>query len=140
MAAITRIDVQLKTGTRNGAGTDGDVYIRICGREFYVDSAIDDFQPNPEPHTYTFGAGANVNFASDNDPRSPYQLLTENLDRFPVSLRFSPTSRSDNWNLESVNVIVNPGPGQVHYQALGGSNNLWLGTHSGLECDLVKLR
>jgi hypothetical protein len=139
MAAITRIDVVLKTGGRTGASTDGDVYIRICGREFYLDSAIDDFQQGSPARTYTLGAGTNVNFASTNDPRSPYQLLTERLDRFPVNLRFAPVSRGDNWNLESVTVTVNPGPGQVQYQALGGTDHLWLGVHSGLYCDLVKL-
>jgi hypothetical protein len=139
MAAITRIDVQLKTGNRSGAGTDGDVYIRICGREFYVDSAINDFEQGAD-RTYTLGTGANVNFPSDNDPHSPYQLHTENLDRFPVNLRFNPVDRNDNWNLESVTVTVNPGPGQVQYQALGGSDNLVLGIHSGLVCDLARLR
>jgi len=138
MAAITRIDVRLVTGNRAGAGTDGDIYIRICGREFYIDSAVNDFEQGSD-RTYTFGVGANVNFASTNDPRSPYQLLTERLDRFPVNLRFAPQNRDDNWNLESVTVTVNPGAGQVQYQALGGSDNLWLGTHSGLFCDLVKL-
>ena len=138
MAAITRIDVRLITGNRSGAGTDGDIYIRIGGREFYLDSAIDDFEQGSD-RTYTFGVGANVNFAATNDPRSPYQLLTERLDRFPVNLRFAPQNRDDNWNLESVTVTVNPGPGQVQYQALGGSDNLWLGIHSGLHCDLVKL-
>ncbi len=137
MPAITRIDVVLKTGARSGAGTDGDVYIGIGGREFYVDSAINDFEQGITT-PYAFGTGANVNFAANNNPASPYQLLTENLERFPVYVRFEPDDRNDNWNLESVTVTVNPGPGQVQYQALGGSNHLWLGVHAGLYCYLLR--
>src|SRR5262245_55939180 len=55
MAAITRIDVRLKTGDLSG--TDGDVYIRIGGREFYIDSENDDFERNSD-RTYTLGEGA----------------------------------------------------------------------------------
>jgi hypothetical protein len=138
MAAITRIDVRLKTSARSGAGTDGDVYIGIDGREFYIDSAIDDFEQGGD-RTYTFGDGANVNFASSNNPVSPYQLLTEKLDHSPVYVRFSPQNRGDNWDMESVTVTVNPGPKQVQYQALGGSDHLSLGVHSGLYCSLFKL-
>lgn len=143
MAAITRIDVRIKTG-RGGklAGTDGDVYIRIGGREFFVDSEADDFEQGSD-RTYTFGEGANVRFAALNDPRSPYQLLTENLNRFPINLRFVPgpssLAQEDVWILESITVTVNPGTGQVQYQALGGSDNLVLGKRAGLYCDLVRL-
>jgi hypothetical protein len=136
MAAITRIDVRLKTGDLSG--TDGDVYLRIGGREFYIDSANDDFERNSD-RTYTLGEGANVSARPANDPRSPFQLLTESLDRFPVHVRFAPKSRADDWHLESVTVTVNPGPGQVQYQALGGRDSLLLGNHSGLHCDLIKI-
>lgn len=140
MANITRIDVELKTGNRSGAGTDGDIYLGIGGREFYLDSQgdFDDFRPDTDK-TYTFGAGANVKFADKNDPRSPAQLLTERLDRFPVYVRFNPENRDDNWNLESITATINPGPNQIRYQALGGSDNLWMGTHSALYCGLLKL-
>ena len=143
MAAITRIDVRIKTG-RGGklAGTDGDVYIRIGGREFFVDSAADDFEQGSD-RTYTFGEGANVRDAALNDPRSPYQLLTENLNRFPINIRFVPgpgsLAQEDVWILESITVTVNPGTGQVQFQALGGSDNLVLGKRAGLYCDLVRL-
>ena len=143
MAAITRIDVRIRTG-RGGslAGTDGDVYIRIGGREFFVDSAADDFEQGSD-RTYTFGEGANVRDAALNDPRSPYQLLTENLNRFPINLRFLPgpgsLAQEDVWILESITVTVNPGTGQVQFQALGGSDNLVLGKRAGLYCDLVRL-
>jgi hypothetical protein len=72
----------------------------------------------------------------NNDPRSPYKLFAENLDKFPTYIRFAPEGNDDNWNLESVTVIV--GNGEAQYQALGGSDNLWLGRSSGLYCYLFK--
>ena len=144
MTTITRIDVRIKTGNRSRAGTDGDVYLRIGGREFYIDSEADDFEEGSD-RVYTLGEGANVQSAQLNDPRSPYQLRTENLDRFPVHIRFAPgdpeglAQQDDAWDLESVTVTVNPGPAQVQYQALGGLDHLTLGRHSGLYCDLLRL-
>lgn len=143
MTTITRIDAQLKTGSRVGAGTDGDVYLGIGGREFFIDSAVDDFEAGAD-RVYTFGAGSNVSQAFRNDPRSPYQLLTENLGRFPVYVRFVPGAvqgpgREDDWNLESITVTVNPGAGQFQFQALGGSDHLILSRQSGLSCHLVRL-
>jgi len=137
MAAITRIDVRLKTGFADGASTDGDVYLSIGGREFSLDSADNDFQAKSD-RTYTLGTGANVQNASDNNPSKPFQLRTENLDRFPVYLRFAPQNRDDKWNVGFVSAVVNPGPQQVQFQALGGNDNLWLGTHAGLTCHLAK--
>lgn len=139
MAAITKIEVRLKTGNRSGASTDGDVYLRIGGREFFLDAAgdHDDFQQNQDI-TYVLGAGSSINHATRNDPRTPFALHTESLGHFPVSIRFQPENRTDEWNLEGITVTVNPGQGQVQYQALGGTDNLWFGTHSSLVCDLVR--
>jgi hypothetical protein len=137
MANITRIDAQIKTTGSGGAGTDGDVYLAIGGREFYIDSDSEDFDANGN-RTYTFGNGANVKFANTNNPSTPFQLLTEDLNRYPVYLRFHPRDRDDNWNLSEVDVKVNPGPGEVRFRALAGNNNLWLGTHSGLYCYLTR--
>jgi hypothetical protein len=47
MAALEKISVQIRTGNREGGGTDGDIYIGICGREFFLDSrrsSTDDFE------------------------------------------------------------------------------------------------
>lgn len=139
MPNIARIDAVVRTGDRSGAGTDGDIYLGIAGREFMLDSAIDDFERN-STRTYvispTAGPGSSINNPATNNPVTPYQLVTENIDRFPAYIRFQPTGRDDNWNLESVTVTVNPGPNQRQLQALGGSNHLWLGVHSGLYCYL----
>src|SRR3954469_4107763 len=86
MANITTIQFALQTADVAGAGTDGDVYLGFCGREFSVDTSADDFERDSS-RTYPFGEGANVQHAGQNDPRLP-QLRTENIDRFPVYVRF----------------------------------------------------
>jgi hypothetical protein len=129
MANISRIDVRIATGNRSGAGTDGYIYLGVCGREFHVDSAQNDFERGTD-RTYTLGVGANVTDKEFNDPRSP-QLDTASLDRFPVYLRFEPKGDNADWNLERVDVTVNPGGSQVKYTTLAGSAHLWLGQNYG---------
>jgi hypothetical protein len=135
VASITRFDVRFKTSKNSGAGTDGDVYVGLGGREFYVDSDAEDFAANAD-RTYTFGIGANVKFADSNNPADPFQLLTEDLSRYPAYVRFVPRSRDDNWNIEFIDVKLNPGPTEMRYWALSGHDNIWLGVHSGLCCYL----
>lgn len=139
MAAITRIDVRVKTGDRASAGTDGNVFVAVCGREFSIDSAVDDFERGGD-RTYTLGAGANINHASYNDPASPFALDTGDADRFPAWLRFEPAGSGPNWDLEEVMVTLNPGTNQVQFQALGGNNHLWLGQDFGKYVFLKKMR
>jgi hypothetical protein len=139
MALIERIDVKLRTGNRQDAQTDGDVYLGVCGREFFLDTEADDFERGPgNPRTYTFGVGANVKRPEANDPRSPYQLLTERLGLCPAYIRFAPDGGDDHWNMESVIVTVQAGPERVEYQALGGPDHIWLGAKSGLYCYLFR--
>jgi hypothetical protein len=137
MTAITRIDLRLVTGNRSNAGTDDNVYLGICGREFYVDSSSNDFEQGSD-RIYTFGVGSNVTHAEENDPRTPFALQTENLGRFPVYIRHEPVALGENsWNVERVTVTVNPGTAQVQFDALAGANNLWLGVFSGRYCYLA---
>lgn len=126
MAAITRMDVRLVTGNRSGAGTDGNVFVAVCGREFSVDSAgdFDDFE-QADDRTYVFGAGANVANPARNDPRSPFQLDTNNVNRFPRWVRLDGGSE---WDVELVTITLNPGQAsQVVLSALGGASHLFLG-------------
>lgn len=131
MANINRIDVQVWTGSKNGAGTDGDVYVAVAGREFYVDSSANDFERG-STRTYTLGTAANVRYAAYNDPRSP-QLKTEDLAKYPVYIRFEPYGVGPDWNLERIVITVNPGPSQVVYDNLriAGTPDLWLGQKYG---------
>jgi hypothetical protein len=89
MANIEKIALHIETIHKRAVGTDGDVYLGICGREFYVDSdsdQINDFQYG-DSRDNGFGAGANVKFKTFNDPRSP-RLDQENIYRFPAYVRF----------------------------------------------------
>jgi hypothetical protein len=143
MAAITRIAARVRTGNRNNAGTNGHVYLGIGGREFYLDSSEEDFRPNDNP-TYVLGdampGGTPVRNAARNDPRVDYVLVSENLDKFPVYIRFDPAGGSPDWNLESVAVTVySQATTLAIYTILGGSNNLWLGTKIGKYCYLLKV-
>ena len=128
MPAIESVFVQIRTGNLTDAGTDGEVYLGICGREFRLDSSGNNFERGAVD-TFRLGAGGNVKNGDRNDPRSP-QLRTEDLDKFPVYIRFDPVGSSPDWNLGFVVVqlgaefgaILNPG--------------LWLGRVSGKFCYL----
>jgi len=137
MTTIDSIHLDLQTSDLSGAGTDGDVYLGIGGREFSVDTEADDFERG-RSGSYTFGDGANVRNAAVNDPRTP-QLTVELVDELPMYLRFQPQSRTDNWCLQRAVVFLNGSPlpqwGTSPYLTL--TADLWLGTRSGL---VVQLR
>jgi hypothetical protein len=137
MTMIARIDVQIMTGNRPGAGAEGAVYLGIGGREFRLATAADDFAQNSR-RIFVLGEEANLHNATDNDPRAPYPLRTEELPNFPVYIRFAPKDQDDRWNLEAVTVSVNPerGAAERDYDALHGAEHLWLGSSSGLYCYL----
>ncbi len=122
MATITRIAARIKTGNRSGAGTDGNIFLGIGGREFHLDSQADDFEQNSD-RTYVMGESlpseTSVNNAARNDPRVDYVLTSEFLDKFPVYIRFEDSGDSPDWNLEV-------------------ANNLWLGANYGKYCYLLK--
>ncbi len=141
MASITRIDVRVQTGNREDAGTDGDVYLAIAGREFMLDSAVDDFKKGSN-RTYIIGdsgSGSPINNPQLNNPAQPFALDTDDLEKFPIWIRFEPIGDSPAWNLEFVSATVNPGPRQVQFQALAGSNNLWLQQNAGKFCFLKRV-
>jgi hypothetical protein len=136
MSAITQIKVNIRTGDRDGAGTDGNVYLGICGREFNIDRAsVNDFEKGNSAD-YFLGTGSNVSQAAFNDPKSP-QLDTVDADRYPVYIRFEPAGDFPDWNLESATVTITPGG--VQFQRLAGTDNLWLGQAMGKTCYLRKL-
>jgi hypothetical protein len=134
MAAIQSIQLHIVTGEQSGAGTDGDVYLSICGREFYIDSDDDDFEQGGK-HTYVLGEGSNVLYPEHNDPREQ-QLDTERAADFPVYVRFVPRSRFDNWQLQRADVRFNDGFA-TEWDTVGTGivndpkRGIWLGTHYG---------
>jgi hypothetical protein len=63
MSAIQTFSVRLVTSRHPDAGTDGDVYVGVCGREFYIDSAavVDDFERGSD-RTYNLVRDGMLNF------------------------------------------------------------------------------
>jgi hypothetical protein len=105
MTKINTIKVNIETGDLSGAGTDGDVYVGVAGREFFLDTTRDDFERGSS-RQYVLGSGSNVNNAGVNDPRKQ-NLLVEAVDFFPVYIRFQPESRGDNWQLQRAVLTLN---------------------------------
>jgi hypothetical protein len=129
MPDIKSFSATIQTANVENAGTDGDVYLGICGREFYLDSSADDFERGSN-RTYKFGDGANILNKDLNDPRKP-QLRSEDLNKFPVYIRFEPSGESPDWNLTFVNVeIAGTGYG------ISFPRGLWLGRTAGKTCFL----
>ena len=141
MPQINIIELHLATGSLSGAGTDGDVYLGLCGREFSIDSTSDDFQGGSS-RTYVLGEGANIRNAEVNDPRRQ-QLFTENVPNFPVYIRFQPRDRGDNWQLQRADVRFN---GSLHidwdtvpFVVNTEEEGIWLGVRSGLFVHLANV-
>ena len=128
MSNVNVLQVEVKTGSREMAsGTDGHVFLGIGGREFNL--VIDpqkDFQ-NGSTDTFVLGEGTNIGTdPRDNDPRSPHQMVTETLSKYPIYMRLEPTREDDRWEIDEINVTVNPGSEQVTYSALGGGQHIFL--------------
>jgi hypothetical protein len=135
MADITQIQLRLKTPNGEGVGTDGDVFLGIAGREFYIDEDRDDFEKRDD-HTYILGDSASILHAEFNDPRTQH-LVTDDVLKFPAYIRFEPENRDDNWLLNIVQVTVNPGPNQIFLTRRRHSDpgderfSIWLGQRRG---------
>lgn len=144
MSAIQSIVAMTWTADRKDAGTDGDVYLGIGGREFYIDLWDVDDNERGRAYSAVIGPAATISQPAMNDTRYPYQLYTERLDDFPVYLRF----RGDNhWCLSAALVLVYGGTSwsDLHFSR-GYSTpypadldkGLWLGPGAG-ECIHLKL-
>lgn len=141
MARIDRIDVLIQTGGDPGSRTDGDVYLGIAGREFFLDTAEDDFEQGSS-RNYRFGR--NAEFATDemlnreiNDPRDQ-RLMTEFVDEFPVYIRFAPETRADEWNLKLAVVALNTDESVLWTSQAIAPDGIWLQTRGGLVLHLQK--
>jgi hypothetical protein len=108
---VTRIEVRLKTGNVDGAGTDCRVYLGIGGREFNLDIRdVDDRKKNSN-NVHALGEVGNVFLSAENDPRTPLALTVEDTSRHPVYIRMSDRCGfpAGGWNLDYAEVRVNPG-------------------------------
>jgi hypothetical protein len=135
MSKINTITVRASTGNREHAGTDGRVYLGIGGREFRLATTSNEFRTN-STDTFILGDAYNVENPGRNDPREP-EIMTEDLNKFPVYIRFEPCGDHPDWNIEELTVTVEPG--SIRYRALEGSGqNLWLGERYGKFCYLKR--
>lgn len=138
MSAITQIKVTVHTGDVDNAGTDGYVYIGICGREFKLSrSDVNDFE-RASHRDYILGSGANIVDKSYNDPRTP-QLDTTDADRFPAYIRFEPSGAGPDWNFDGATAVITPGGARYQRLGDGGGANMWLGQNMGKTCNLQKV-
>lgn len=136
MTKLTSIQVLVQTADVANAGTDGDVYLGIDGREFHLNTSSDDFERDSS-RTYILGQGANVLNDEENDPRNPSVEL-EQVDLYPVYIRFQPTNRDDRWKLLRVNVFLNGSVTQQYESFIDRDGGLWMGIRSTLFFYLVK--
>jgi hypothetical protein len=108
MANVVRIEAQIQTGAE---GTDGTVYLGICGREFDLDTPNTNNFEKGGNDVFIMGVGSNMVHKDRNDPQDP-QLLTEDLFSFPAWIRYEDEQDSV-WEIADLTVTVNPGPAQV---------------------------
>jgi hypothetical protein len=144
MATVTRIFCQILTANVARAGTDGAVYLGIGGREFRLDTNLDDFERG-SGFEFILGDGGNINYAADNDPRRGYVVDTADLDHFPVYIRFQPVNNNDHWRPLSVIALAFEGTEPFHFVAAYASMRLnvpggqWLGYLNGHVLHLNKI-
>jgi hypothetical protein len=160
MPHVGKIEVKIVTANRTGAGTNGEAYLGIGGREFLLDiPGRDDFEKG---HTDNFviGVGSNIKnqnsessginglptvdppTTGENSPGIEFEWLQNNL--FPAYIRFKPDDAGDNWNIESVDVTATRFPDQsatIKYNAFANPDpdNIWLGDSSGLVLGLLRV-
>ena len=73
MVTIQKIVFKFRTSDTEDAGTDGEVYVGFCGREFHVGTSYEDFERGTV-RRYSSGTRAtedevNLNNPTLNDPR-----------------------------------------------------------------------
>lgn len=131
---VRRIVVDIATGFASGAGTRGDVYLGLGGREFRlrVDQGSD-FEQGAEM-SYQLGEDGNVLDPARNDPRVGRPVRVGDVLGHPVYVRMQPRGDKDDWNVDAVQVRVlhEDERRAIRFSALDGpSENVWLGAQSG---------
>lgn len=133
MPNVARINVQITTGNRSGAGTNGRLYLGLGGREFRLDDPNDNDLERGDFDIFIIGGpGANnTNPANTNDPNSHLQFTEIDVARFPRYLRFEGQTETDNWDLEFIWVSIYDASSTLlanYYRpGLGGGGHLWFG-------------
>ena len=144
MPQVSGILCQVITGNVDGAGTDGRVYLGLGAREFRMDSSADDYERHswreyligdppvpPDPNDIP-GEQIRVQNGARNDPRDVgFPLVSENLSKSPVYIRFEPSGSSPDWNLAFVAVVAYAPPFWEAWIPPEPFNGLWLGENYG---------
>lgn len=146
--ALNGFVIDVRTGNKSGAGTDGDVYLGLGGREFYLDSVLDDFETG-EARVYVYGSLIDGSPNPEgwrrlliqpehNDPRTP-ALEESDVNNNPVYIRFVPkevngnSDRDDNWQLGFAQLTLDVTDRTLlrssHQMAVPAP--IWLGTKRG---------
>jgi hypothetical protein len=118
MVTIQKIVFRIRTADIEDAGTDGEVYVGFCGREFHIGTSYEDFERGAE-RSYSVGMIAvagevNVNNPTLNNPRAFALLNSEDISLYPVYVRFEPVGRYDHWCLQYISVSA----ADIKYEAL----------------------
>ena len=131
MPQIESIRVEVNTLDVNGAGTNGSLYLGVCGREFDLDTSANDLERGAADQ-FILGNGANINNKPINDPRKQ-MLLTEHVDALPVYLRFVGKDDDDKWGLERAVMILNDEllPMWDTASYISNVDGIWLGAKCG---------
>jgi hypothetical protein len=108
------------------------VYLGIGGREFYLDTDRDDFEPGTSID-YVLGEDSNVHNAAQNDPRDQI-LYVEHAYQLPCYIRFKGKDRGDEWKLLRAGVSLNDSVVPVWDTAslfsFGQGGGIWMGTRA----------
>lgn len=144
MAHIEQIQVIVVTGSVNGAGTNGRIFLGMGGREFRLNKSGNQFQKGD---TDTFQIGGVIGPDSINNQNNSNDLPAvpgtvnapaieySTLDEYPTYIRFEPQNSDDNWNVQSVSVNIKESGANGESITLNdrtGNGNIWLGNDSGL--------
>ena len=134
MVTIQKIVFRIRTANIEDAGTDGEVYVGFCGREFHIGTSYEDFERDAE-RTYSAGISAiagevNVSNPTLNDPRAYPTLDSEDICLYPVYVRFEPVGRYDHWCLQYISVNA----AGVKYEALEPEDDSTIYTYLGYKC------
>jgi hypothetical protein len=118
VVTIQKIVFRIRTADIEDAGTDGEVYVGFCGREFHIGTSYEDFERGEE-RSYSTGTSAeagevNVSNPALNNPGALPPLDSEDIGIYPVYVRFEPVGRDDHWSLQYISVIA----AGVKYEAL----------------------
>ena len=134
---INQIQIQVKTGNSQSAGTNGKVYLGIGGREFRLNKAGNQFEGGIDSFEILTSGTNDPNEINNHDEINSLNgtnaptIDSIAITRNPKYIRFEPQNDNDNWQVNSIVVTVT---GNANLQEFRGpiGGNIWLGTRFGI--------